>query len=480
MSSREIKLNLDQNKALATLCKRSFYRFFIEFWSEQSTEELSVNWHLKYICDELQKLAYYVVNRLPKPYDLFINVPPGTSKSSIVTQSFNAWLWTQDASLRVISSSYSNALSLSHSVKTRDIVNSDKYKKLFPEVELKRDEQSKSDFKTTKGGQRYTTSTGGTVTGMHGHIILVDDPINPQQSSSDKERERANEFCGTTLASRKIDKKNTPMVYVMQRLHESDPTGIMLVKKGKNIKHIKLPAELTEKTRAIPEEVEQYYEDGLLDPRRLGREVLDEALIDLGSYGYAGQFSQNPAPDDGGYLKRDWFRIIEWDQEFSRLEWNFTADTAYTEDESNDPSGYLSYARRGADYIIRYAQTEFLEFPELCRALKGFAELHGYTHRSIIKVEPKASGKSLVQTLKKNTDLNIKEGKSPNTDKVARVKDSAPVCESGRVFLIRGPWNKDFLDQLTTFPNAAHDEYIDCLTMMIGNGREKLTVKRTN
>ena len=475
-----MQVKLSPNKALAELCRRSFYRFVQEFWSVVIPEDPVWNWHIKYLCDELQYLNSFVVKRQPKPYDLIINISPGATKSTIATQMYNAWIWTIDPAQRIIASSYAHSLSLSHAIKTRDIITSDKYRDLFPEIILKSDQSGKSDFRNMLGGQRFTTSTGGTVTGMHGHQIIVDDPVNPQQSASEADRLSANNFVTSTLSSRKIDKAVTPTILIMQRLHESDPTGVMLSKKNKKVKHINLPAE--DRGNVIPPELADNYIDGLMDPIRLSRDVLNEALIDLGSYGYAGQYGQNPAPHEGGLIKKEWFPIIDWKPEYSTLSWNFVADTAYTENEENDPSGYLAYAKHNNDFIIRWAQTEYLEFPDLCKALPNFAQQHGYLpNRSIIEVEPKASGKSLVQTLKRETGLNVKEGKPPAKDKTARVKDSSPTMEAGRVKLIRGPWNSEFLDQLATFPNAAHDEYVDCTTMMIGDTRQKKKgLKRRN
>ena len=467
---KQIKLN--PNKALAELCKRSFFRFVQEFWEVIIPETPVWNWHIGYLCDELQYLNSFVMKREPKPYDLVINIPPGSTKSTIATQMYNAWVWTIDPTQRFIASSYAHSLSLSHAIKTRDIVTSDKYIALFPEITLKEDQRGKSDFRNDKGGQRFTTSTGGTVTGMHAHQIIVDDPINPQQASSEAERISANSFVTSTLSSRKIDKAITPTILIMQRLHEEDPTGVMLAKaKTKRIKHICLPAE--DRGNVRPEELAARYVNKLLDPVRLNRAVLDEASIDLGSYGYAGQYDQNPAPAEGGIFKKHWFPIIDWLPEYSNIKWDFVADTAYTDDEKNDPSGYLAYAKHNNDFLIRYAQTEYLEFPELCKALPTFVYANGYTRRSLVEVEPKASGKSLTQTLKRESKLNIKDGKAPAKDKVARANDSAPTIESGRVKLIRGPWNKEFLEQVCTFPNAAHNEYVDCLTMMVGDTRPK-------
>lgn len=472
MQPQGIKIN--PNLAIAELCKRNFYFFLQEFWDVVIPEPPVFNWHIKYLCDELQYLNSFVVARKPKPYDLMINISPGTTKSTIVTQMYNAWVWTIDPKQRFISSSYSHSLSLAQSIKTRDIITSDKYLLYFPEVKIKSDQSGKSDFWNTLGGQRYSTSTGGTVTGIHASQIIIDDPINPRQAASDVERENANTFVTSTLSSRKIDKAITPTILIMQRLHEKDPTGAML-SRGGNIKHINLPAEESDTIKPI--ELREKYVDGLMDPIRLNRLVLSDAKRDLGSYGYAGQFMQNPAPAEGGLIKKAWFEIIDWEANFDKLTWNFVADTAYTSKEENDPSGYISYAEHNNNYIIRFAQTEFLEFPELCKRLPAFCHQHGYTRASIIEVEPKASGKSLVQTLKRNTKLNIKEGVNPTKDKVARVKDVSPIIESGRVKLIKGNWNDKFLDEVTMFPNAEHDEFVDCLTMMLTE-KKRVVFKR--
>jgi predicted phage terminase large subunit-like protein len=471
-------MDLNPYAALAELCKRSFYRFLMEFWDVVIPEDPVWNWHIKYLCDELQYLNSFVEKREPKPYDLVINISPGSTKSTIVEQMYNAWVWTRDPAQRFISTSYAHALALSHSIKTRDIVLSEKYQLLFPGVTLKKDQSGKGDFRNNTGGQRFTTSTGGTVLGMHGHQIIVGDPINPKQAASKVERENANEFVTTTLSTRKVDKDMTPIILIMQRLHEDDPSGRMLEKSNK-VKHICLPAELA--PNVSPIELRDRYVNGLMDPVRLNQAVLEDALETLGSYGYAGQYGQNPAPPGGGLIKEEWFDIIEWAPEYANLVWHFVADTAYTSDEKNDPSGYLAYAKVGANYIIRAAKTEHLEFPELLKALPRFVRLNGYGKRSLVEIEPKASGKSLVQTIRKETSLNAIEGKPPAKDKITRVNDSSPTMEAHRVRLIKGAWNKPFLDQLTTFPNAKHDEYVDCVTMMIGKTkRAKKGVGRAN
>ena len=212
-------------------CKQSFFYFMQTFWGVIIPETPVFNWHIEYLCNELQKLSYYIVNRLPKPYDVIINIPPGSTKTTLVTIMWPAWLWTQDQTIRIISNSYSGDLSLEHASKSKDIITSDLYRELFPEIMIRRDKSGKGSYENTKKGARYSTSTGGTITGKHAHVIINDDPVNPKQAESDPLRLQANEHT-KTLSSRKVDKKNTPMVTIMQRLHDDDVTGYLLKKKG--------------------------------------------------------------------------------------------------------------------------------------------------------------------------------------------------------------------------------------------------------
>lgn len=135
---------LDRVQAYA--CKRSFYKFVETFWSTIISEDPVFNWHIQYLCDELQEMAHYIVGRKPKPHDLIINIPPGTTKSTIATIMFPAWLWTQDPTLRIISSSYSQDVSIDQAQKSKDIISSEKYRRLYHEVVIRRDKSGKGFY----------------------------------------------------------------------------------------------------------------------------------------------------------------------------------------------------------------------------------------------------------------------------------------------------------------------------------------------
>jgi predicted phage terminase large subunit-like protein len=452
-------IRITQDDVRAELCRRSFYYFVQQFWHTIIEEEPVWNWHIEYICGELQAIAERVKRREQFEYPYYIiNVPPGSSKSTIASQMYIAWVWTIDPTQRFICGSYAQTIARKDATFTQQIINSDQYKRWFPSVKLTKD--AVDLMRNTKNGERYATSTGSGITGIHAHQIVVDDPLNPKEASSDVERQTALDWLTQTLPTRKVDKKVTPTILVMQRLHESDPTGY-IIESGIKHKHICLPA--TASDLISPPECRDKYVDGLLDPVRLDYAVLDEMKKTLGSYGYSGQFDQRPAPADGGIIKRSYFQIIEDTSVPRSLPVMYFLDSAYGEANS-DFSAIIAYSLSNGNLYIRQAQQVRMQFPDLVKFIPEFCQRTGYDPRSIVWVEPKASGKSLVQTLRATTNLNIKEDVSPTKDKVARVQDVIAPIESGRCFLSRGGWNQEFIDQCSVFPNGSQDGYVDCLS----------------
>lgn len=453
-----------RNEGKAKECRESFFKFVQEFWHEVISEEPVWNWHIKYICDELQQVAERIKRREPKLFDYFIfNVPPGTSKSTIVSEMYPAWTWTIDASQRFICGSHSSTVSEDIADKCKKIFTSAKYQELFPEVGIRN--SAKTHLENQKNGERYTTSTGSGITGIHAHQVIIDDPLNPQQASSEAERKTANTWITETLSSRYVDKKVSVTILVMQRLHANDPTGMLLAKKRLRIKHICLPGELSDKVPVYPEELRSNYVEGLLDPVRLDRTALDQQREQLGSYGFAGQFHQMPADPKGGLIKREWFDIVDGTWNGKTI--HFILDTAYTEKKDNDPSGFLAYYVDALGIVITNYESLRLEFPKLTKYTESFCRNNGYSNKSKVRVEPKASGLSLVQSLRLNTDLNISEHENPTKDKVTRATAITPKLEAKRVRLLRGAWNESFLTEVCMFPKAPHDEAVDCLVMAV-------------
>ena len=454
-------------KKRAIECEESYFEFFKSAWRViEPATKLTESPHIKLICDVIEKQVVRQSKGLPVEFDtIIINVPPSCSKSSIVTKIFPAWIWLKNPAAKVINTSYSSTLALDHSVKTRDIIKSDWYKRNWGSVyKLKEDQNAKSFYNNDKGGTRFATSTGGTLTGFHAHVLISDDPINPEQSESANARETAKRFWERTVPSRLLD--NAFKILVMQRLHTDDPTGVELNNEDSRVLHLCLPAELSDDVK--PDFARSIYRDGLLDAHRLPKRRLKHFKTSLGSYAYAGQYEQKPIPKGGGIIKTEWFEYIQDWQIPPGLVTDFWIDGAFTKSTANDPTGIMacSYDGKTKTLYVRYFKGEYLEMPELLRKIKEQSVMFSLDAKSKIYIEPKASGKSLKQMINSTyPNLNAVEIKSKivNEGKTQRAHIASPKFEAGKIKIVSGNWNDEFETQLTGFPSMPHDEAVDLM-----------------
>lgn len=461
----------DPDKIEGELCRRKLSRFARQFWDVIIQEEIIWEPHMGALCDEVQEVFERTflrqgpdggMIRLPKDHDLIINIPPGTTKSTIVTIMAPVWAWTRDNTLRIITTSYSDALATEHAVKSRDIIRSDKFRVMFPEVQIKVDKDLKTNYETVTGGQRYATSVGGSVTGVHAHVIIVDDPINPEQAASQAEVKRANRYMDKTLSMRKIDKAVTARILIMQRLAVNDPTGHALSKKKVNERWICLPAELSD---IVTPKYRWIYEKngGLLAPGRLNQANIDESRIDLGSGGFAGQMAQRPAPEGGANWKESWFIQVP-DENFPSIaalnEIQNDWDLAYTKEDVNSASAFITSGLIENRIYIDNFDWQWYEFPELIKWMKSIDHPH--------YIEAKAAGKSARQTLRKDGVAAIEV--KVNKDKIARAKDASPPAEAGLVYIRKSMADRFFNDPkqgILFFPNGEFGDLADALSQML-------------
>lgn len=299
-------------------CRDSFEFFVREFWGEvPGSGNLIWNWHLSLFCDELQKVAERVFAWLPREYDLVCNVSPGTSKSTVWSILFPAWVWTRMPSARFLTGSHTDDLVIDLSNKSRTVIKSEKYRELFPEIVIRDDTDSKGHFGNTLGGDRKTcTVAGKSPTGFHAHFIISDDPIDPKKVLSEAELDTAKGFVTNIIPTRKTDKLVAVTCLVMQRLGLRDPTDVMLDEAKKEgaipVRHICLPAELDVgadgsylDTNVEPKELATRYVDGLMDPYRLSHDALKQYKAK--PHYYSCQFLQKPFDLIGGMFQAHWF-----------------------------------------------------------------------------------------------------------------------------------------------------------------------------
>jgi len=299
-------------------CKRSLFYFLKEFWSTINTTDYEHNWHIEFLCDKIQLvLDKYVLERPPhiepnKWYEgitehisknLVYTIPPGTSKTTILSRMAPAWLWCNDASKTWISNTIDSKNATEFSMRTQDIINSDKYKLYFPKTRIRADVSAKVFYGSTAGGMRYSLTTRGSNTGKHADVLSDDDPMDYQTAQSPSEALQCiNGF--TSLQTRKKNKSKTVYILGMQKLSSFDTVSHAL-KTLSDVDYVCLPAEDIH-NNINPPALRQFYVDGLLDPNRLSRKILEDVkkgLTDenkpISDIAYNIQFNQVSQTVDG-------------------------------------------------------------------------------------------------------------------------------------------------------------------------------------
>lgn len=463
--TKELEVSLKRK-----VLEESYYEFFKwSFVQLFPNEQLVPNFHIKYLCDELQKEVERIIRKEEKEEDIIANIPPRSSKSLIVSVSLNAWAWIKDPTIPFIAVSFDEDLSYLNAQYCKDLIKSDEYQLLFGHIfQIRKDANSKGYFMNDKGGFRLSKTTGGNITGHKGTIIIVDDPQNPKTAESEVKRTEAITYYTNALYNRLTPINLGIRIIIMQRLHENDLTGYLLKNNGEDYRHICLPARLSSDVK--PASLVSYYKEGLLDPVRLSDKILSSFERTLGSRGYTGQYQQTPSPDEGGIWKKEWFDIInplflQRDPKESPV--NVYIDGAYTEKTENDPTGILTtFTVDNTIYIVDF-QELWLEFPALIAWLQTYCQSMGVNSYSRVVIEPKASGKSIVQTLRATTSHNVIESPPPTDDKITRAHAKSPTLEGRRVKLVDGRYIENFLNKIALFPNADHDEAVDLVVMAI-------------
>lgn len=438
----------NEQKVLKIHCENDLLFFARYIYKENTRRNFIITPHFVRIAETLQQVADGKIKRL------IINIPPRYGKTELAVKCFIAWSLAKNSQSKFIHLSYSDSLALDNSSQTKEYIESDSFQALWP-MKLKKDAQSKSKWFNDFGGGVYATASGGAITGFGAGVtdskdfsgaIIIDDPLKPDDAFSEVKRKAVNERYNNTIRSR-VNDRDTPVIVIMQRLHEDDMSGFLLNGgSGEEWTHLCLPA--------LNENNEPLWND-----KHTFSEL--EQIRQANRYTFAGQYMQTPSPDEGGEWKKTWFEIIN-KQSIPPLKWNMYIDGAYTKDNSNDPTGIQISAKYMNDYIILNSIDKYLEMPELLKFIPEFIKATG-VQINMIYVEPKASGKSIAQLIKQQTRFNIAEIKSDfvQMSKIERARSVSPFIESGRVKLIEGSWNEHFLQQIAMFPNAKHDEHVD-------------------
>lgn len=456
---RDSRAQLDEYERLeAELCRRILRKFVEKVWPIiEPGLPFVPNWHIDAICCLLEEVTKGNIERI------IFNIPPGCMKSLLINVIWPAWEWASNPGLRFLSASYGSDLSIRDNQKLRDIVKSDWYQKHF-NVQFTGDQDAKEKFETTKKGWSIATSVDGSGTGEHPDRIRVDDPLSAKQALSKIKRDSAIKWIRETLMLRGAS-RNARIVIVMQRLHQDDPSGILLSKES-GWTHVCFPMHY------IPETIinGRVYKPHPMDPRTVPGQLLWPELFDaekvrkleaeLGEYGIAGQMQQQPSPEGGGLFKREWFNIIHAVPS-DVYEWVRGYDTAATMNDGDFTRGVKMGKRPGPRFVIAHAVGGQLGPAGVDALILGTAIADG---RNVKIAEEKEGGSAGVSIIQKRAQLlagfNYK-GIPLTGDKKARANNLRAQAEVGNVDIVAGAWTEEYLDELCNFPNASHDDYVD-------------------
>jgi len=441
---------------------RNDFRAFIHkvFTTLCPGQDYERSWHIEAIAYQLGRVRRGEITRL------IINMPPRSLKSISASVAFPAFILGRDPSRRIICVSYSGELAKKHSNDFRAVLEAPWYRSVFPTARIGPYKNSETEIELTARGFRLATSVGGTLSGRGGDIIVIDDPLKPDDAPSEIRRTAANQWFTNTLLSRLDDKRTGAIVIVMQRVHMDDLTGFVL-STSDEWEVLNLPA-IAEAAEDIPISATEFHRrkaGDALSPAREPIAVLENLKVQLGSDAFSAQYQQMPVPPGGAMIKRDWInRYVELPLQRERSLILQSWDTASKGGPENDFSvcttWFISHDRRW--YLIDVWRKR-VDYPELKAAVRTLASLHAAKR---VLVEDAGAGISLVQELlgEVNGILAIK----PDRDKITRMSVVSAKFESGLVFLPeRASWLADFEAELFAFPGSRHDDQCDSVSQAL-------------
>lgn len=465
-------MHLSQTELLAAadeaereLCRRSLAAFVRRAWHVVEPGQAYVHGpHIDVVCRALEDVTFERERRL------LINVPPGTMKSLLVNVFWPMWEWGPlgRASMRTVGVSHEQGLGVRDNLKCRRLLLSEWFQRLWPRVQLQRDQSEKIKFENTSTGFREV-ATPSNITGRRGDRVVVDDPLSAENANSEAEREKVNLWFREALPTRLNNPDRSAIVVVMQRLHERDVAGIIEEMGG--WRRLVLPMRF-EPDRADPADWRR--DDGeLLFPARFPEHVVAELERSMGSYASAGQLQQRPAPRAGGLFKRHWFGFLDAMPAGRRRRvraWDLAATKKATSNNPDWTAGLLM--SRGDDGVFLIEGVSRLRGSpmEVKATVKSRAATDATGTIIRLPQDPGQAGKDQAETFTRELAGHAVKVERPTGDKATRAMPAAAQAEAGNVKLLRtgdpqrDAWIEPFLDEVCTFPGAAHDDQVDALS----------------
>jgi len=413
--------------------------------------------HHKVMAQKFEDIANGKLKRL------IINMPPRHTKSEFGSYMLPAWFLGRDPTKKIIQCSNTAELAVGFGRKVRNLVGSEQYAKIFPNVNLRSDSKAAGRWSTNANGEYFAIGVGGTVTGKGADLLIIDDPHSEQEaaiaSTNPEVYDKVYEWYSS--GPRQRLQPGGAIIVIMTRWSKKDLTGRILKsaieKDGDEWETIDFPAILPSGKALWP----QFW-----DIKEL--EVLKE---ELPVSKWNAQYQQQPTSEEGALIKRDWWKV--WDNEnppqctYLIQSW----DTAFTKNERSDYSActtwgvfYLNEDEMQPNVILLDAYKARLEFPELKE--KAFNMYKEWTPDSFI-VEAKASGLPLIGELRRMGIPVSEFTPTRGNDKIARLNSVTDLFASGKVWAPPRRWADEVIEEMASFPNSDHDDLVDSSTQAL-------------
>ena len=413
--------------------------------------------HHKVMAKKFEEIAQGKLKRL------IINMPPRHTKSEFASFLLPSWFLGLYPGKKVIQCSNTSELAVGFGRKVRNLVDSQPYGEIFPNVNLRADSKAAGRWATSGNGEYSAIGVGGTVTGKGADLLIIDDPHSEQEAklaqSNPEVFDQVYEWY--TSGPRQRLQPGGAIVIVMTRWSKKDLTGrvlkSMIDKDGEHWEVINFPAILPSGRPLWPE--------------FWSLEELEALKLELPAAKWNAQYQQEPTSEEGAIIKREWWKVWKQDKpprcEFVIQSW----DTAFTKSERADYSActtwgvfYMNENENDAHVILLDAFKRRMEFPELKE--KAFNHYKEWEPDAFI-VEAKASGAPLIYELRAMGIPVSEFTPSRGNDKMVRINSVADLFASGKVWAPETRWADELIEEMAAFPNSDHDDLVDSTTQAL-------------
>jgi len=413
--------------------------------------------HHKIMAKKFEEIANGTCKRL------IINMPPRHTKSEFASYLLPAWFLGKFPGKKIIQTSNTAELAVGFGRKVRNLVGSEQYSRIFPDVTLRSDSKAAGRWSTNANGEYFAIGVGGTVTGKGADLLIIDDPHSEQEAAIAATNPEVYDkvFEWYSSGPRQRLQPGGAIVVIMTRWSKRDLVGKILKssieREGEEWEIIEFPAILPSGNSLWPE----FW-------------PLNELLAlktELPVSKWNAQYMQTPTSEEGAMVKRDWWKIWESDEpprcEFIIQSW----DTAFTKNERSDYSActtwgvfYLNENTEDPNIILLDALKQRLEFPELkAKALEMYKEWEP----DAFIVEAKAAGSPLIFELRRMGIPVSEFTPTRGNDKIARMNSVTDLFSSGKVWAPPRRWAEEVIEEMAAFPNSEHDDLVDSSTQAL-------------